>query len=148
MLPKGPLLSCLLLFSILFLVSSVDASLADYQSFLRRHVDPRRTTLNPHIYCQRIMREKSLTSPTCTRKNTFIHTRNSQLKVICGVGGMHYNSSLSDSLVSYLITTCYSMGGTPPALCRYRGSSERRRIRVNCFKGIPVRLREILIARP
>ncbi|XP_054850129.1 ribonuclease-like [Eublepharis macularius] len=142
---RGPFLSSSLLFLVLFLVSSVDNNKASYRRFLRRHIDPRRVLINPSYYCQHIMRARGLTSPTCMGKNIFIHARYRRIKIICGEGGRPFNNSASsDSIYSYTITTCHSTGGSPPNHCKYRGRSERRRIRVACFKGVPVDLIRIL----
>ncbi|KAL8176481.1 UNVERIFIED_CONTAM: hypothetical protein K2H54_035437 [Gekko kuhli] len=118
---EGPLLSLTLLFSALSPVSSVGKSHANYQSFLRKHVDPGRTTTNAHVYCQEKMKAQGLTSPTCTEKNTFIHAGHIQVKIICGAKGIHLSRTYTDSLASYIITTCHSRGGSPPDDCKYRG---------------------------
>ncbi|XP_015273522.1 PREDICTED: ribonuclease-like [Gekko japonicus] len=141
-------LSLPLPFSVLFLVSLVDKSQATYQTFLREHVDPMRIIINPHFYCQEKMKAQGLTSPTCTEKNTFIHASNIQVKTICGVGGMHSSNTSSDSLASYIITTCHSSGGSPPDDCKYRGQGERRRIRVTCSRRVPVGIIKILTTWP
>ncbi|XP_015273520.1 PREDICTED: angiogenin-like [Gekko japonicus] len=106
-----------------------------YKSFLKRHLDNPKTNFGSnHEYCDQMMRRRGM---KCQQKNTFIHATEEQLKSICNSRGQVMDgNTLSKAL--FPITTCKLRRFLRKVLCRYKGKSKIRRIRVTCEKGLPV----------
>ncbi|XP_060110933.1 ribonuclease-like [Heteronotia binoei] len=109
----------------------------DYRGFLKRHQDnPKSNYGGNNNYCYNMMRRKGL---KCAGSNTFIHASEEQLKSICNSRGQILKG-ITTSKTLFAITVCQRRRrGLRWRLCRYKGKSKIRRIRVICKKGLPVR---------
>ncbi|XP_054851497.1 ribonuclease-like [Eublepharis macularius] len=108
---------------------------AGFEGFLKRHVEnPKSDFGNDNNYCYQMMRRRGL---NCQRSNTFIHANQEQLKSICSSRGqILHGNQISKTL--FPITICKLKRRLRRLVCRYKGKSKIRRIRVTCEKGLPV----------
>nr|XP_056719011.1 ribonuclease-like [Euleptes europaea] len=131
--PRGGTLCLLLLAMAACLLPRCEASA--YQGFLKRHLDNPKSNLgNSNDYCNQMMTRKGL---KCQRGNTFIHTSEEQLKSICNSRGQILQGNQTSKTL-FPITICRRRRGIRRLLCRYKGKSRIKKIRVTCEKGLPV----------
>ncbi|XP_029142455.1 ribonuclease-like [Protobothrops mucrosquamatus] len=115
-----------------------------HEKFHRQHVAAKSNTLDPRLYCNRMMQRRCMTTVKCKPVNTFIHGEDTAVDAICNTGGTHSSENYYDSNSLFELTRCQSTGrGTEPP-CSYQGSLTTQRVRVACVNGLPVHFQQAL----
>lgn len=135
----GPLLLVFML-SLVLIPPALAQNDHRYIKFLNQHYDANPKGRDDR-YCNRIMRNRKLTSP-CKELNTFIHGTRGSINAICETNGAPYADNLRKSTSQFQVTTCRHSGGSPRPPCRYRASRGFRYVVIACENGLPVHLEE------
>ncbi|XP_048374332.1 ribonuclease pancreatic-like isoform X2 [Sphaerodactylus townsendi] len=124
-----------------FLGQSSDG--ATYADFARQHIEPSGPgNSNPNAYCNRMMRQRGMTTGACKTYNTFIHSDPDSIQNICCRHWICTSGNFYNSRQRFRVTACFNIGLYPN--CNYVGTRMTKKICVACVNGLPVHFEKFL----
>nr|XP_060639461.1 ribonuclease-like [Anolis sagrei ordinatus] len=150
---EGPSLLLLVFLAALVVVAEIDASKPSpgvqerYETFLRQHRHNTKDVNNK--YCNKMMRDRGMTSPNCKVKNSFIHASTEDIKAVCKDKGDPLETKRM-SCAQFRVTTCNLKAGSIRRPCEYTQDKRPRYIVIACEEDHPVHYDEgkVIINRP
>ncbi|XP_074838275.1 ribonuclease-like [Carettochelys insculpta] len=116
-----------------------------YWKFVAEHVDFPRTRPPPgQGYCDLVMERLSWMLSICKLSHTFLHASSRKLRSVCHPLAGICNRQECDSRRPISLTTCQLRSTPRPHRCLYTGVPQRRRVRLECRGGRPVRFIRVL----